>query len=435
MFACGAKGQGGSLFIQLPNHTFRVTDTALFKKEALSEDVDAIFFDANKDSFKDLYVVSGGNVYTDGNPNLADRLYINYGKGNFKKDSFALPNILTNKSCVSIADIDHDGDRDIFTGTLANAHAYGISQSSYLLLNNGSGHFTKANSSVINLQNIGMVTAASFADVNKDGWSDLIIAGEWMGIRVFINKEGKFITSVIPASTGWWQTLYIDDVNNDGNIDILAGNWGLNNKFSSGKDGPVKLHVSDFDKNGQVEQLMSYTLNGEDYPFLAKDEVERQLPLLKKHYLKYAEYAGVPMKDVFYGWIDSIIPLKAESLASAICYGDGKGSFTLKALPQDLQLAPIFSFMKIGSTSAGNQYLAGGNFYDVIPYEGRYDAQPLALFRVDKSGEIKYISQSNLSEIQAQVRDIQIINVGKAEQQIVVAQNNGPLLFYKLNLN
>lgn len=435
IYVCGEFLHPGSLLIQQADHSFKSWDTTLFKSDSLCIDVDAVFFDVNGDGFKDLYVASGGYTYDDGIPLLADKLYINDGTGHFKKDTTALPANLTNKSCVTIADIDHDGDQDIFVGTLANAHAYGIPQTSHLLLNNGKGHFAVANQSIINLNNIGIVTSAVFTDINKDGWNDLVIAGEWMGITVFINNHGKLTSSVVPASTGWWQTLYADDVNNDGNVDIVAGNWGLNNKFSSGKNGPVKLYVSDFDGNGQVDQLMSYTLDGEEYPFLAKDEVERQLPLLKKHYLKYAEYAGVPMKDVFYGWIDTTKPLVAERLASTVCFGDGKGGFTLKALPEDLQLAPIFSFKKINSSSASNQYLAGGNFYDVIPYEGRYDAQPLALFSVDKTGTIKYIPQANLSSLQAQVRDIKIIKNSAGADELVVAVNHGPLIFYKQNFD
>src|SRR5205085_6653891 len=126
--------------------------------------------------------------------------------------------------------------------------------------------------------------------------NDLIITGEWMPLTVFINTPNGFTKKSLPKSSGLWQCLFVDDVNGDGNADILAGNWGLNNKFTSGKSGPLKLYTADFDKNGRVDQLLSYTLNGQEFPFLAKDEVERQLPLLKKHYLRYAEYAGVPMK-------------------------------------------------------------------------------------------------------------------------------------------
>jgi hypothetical protein len=284
------------------------------------------------------------------------------------------------------------------------------------------------------LYRIGIVTCASFTDVNNDGWSDLIIAGEWMPVTLFTNKNGKFEASSIPNSTGWWQTVFIDDVDGDGHKDILAGNWGWNNKFWSGKNGPVKLYVSDYDKNGRTDQLLSYTLNGQEYPFLAKDEVERSLPLLKKHYLLYSEYAGVPMRDVFYGWIDTVKPLICERLGSAVCFGDGKGNFTLNDLPAELQLAPVFSFQKINKDIRREQlFMIGGNFFDVIPYEGRYDAQPLALFSIGKEKNIKYIDQSNLEEFKGQVRDVKWMHTDKHGDIFIVARNNDSLRFLEIN--
>ncbi len=163
-----------------------------------------------------------------------------------------------------------------------------------------------------------MVTSALFTDVNKDGKPDLIVAGEWMPLTLFINTKKGFEKHEIAHSTGWWQTVYADDVNGDGNIDLLCGNWGWNNKFCSGKDGKVEMYVHDFSGSGKVSQLLAYSLHGEWYPFLAKDEIEKPLPLLKKHYLLYADYAGLPMKEVFYGWIDTLQPLEAERLGSAV---------------------------------------------------------------------------------------------------------------------
>lgn len=429
-YACGAKGQPGALMIQQQSGAFVPSDPAVFNADANCEDVDATFFDADGDGKLDLYVVSGGNEATGNDSSLLDRLYLNDGKGNFSKLIDALPPIFENKSCVTVADIDNDGDKDIFVGNLANAKAYGVPQTSYLLLNDGKAHFTIAGQSIISLSNIGMVTSAVFNDVNADGLPDLVVAGEFMPVTVFINKKGKFEHTAIPASTGWWQSLYIDDVNGDGNKDILVGNWGWNNKFWSGKNGPVKLYVSDYDKNGQVDQLLSYTLKGEEYPFLAKDEVERVLPLLKKHYLLYSEYAGVPMKDVFYGWVDTIKPIIAERLGSTVAYGDGKGNFTISDLPAALQLSPIFSFLKIGSRPNANMYVSGGNFFDVIPYEGRYDAQPLALFTVDKQKNVSYLPQPNLSAIKEQVRDLKWLHTAKFGDVLVVAANNSKLMFY-----
>lgn len=432
IYVCGAKGQPGSLMIQQPGGNFKPQDTLLFKGDAAAEDVDAIFVDVNGDQFPDLYVVSGGNEAMGKDSSLLDRLYLNDGKGHFTKSQGSLPSIFENKSCVAAADIDHDGDQDLFIGTLANPIAYGVPQNSHLLVNDGHGRFDTSGLNVINLSKIGMVTAAALADLNADGWMDLAVTGEWMPVVIFINNKGKFTKTEIPNSSGLWQTMRIDDVDADGKLDILAGNWGWNNKFHSGKDGPCKLYVGDFDKNGRIDQLFSYSENGKDYPFLAKDEVERQLPMLKKHYLRYTEYAGVPMKDVFYGWIDTVKPFLAERLGSAICYGDGKGGFSITDLPDQIQKAPVFTFEKIANSNASaNSYLAGGNFFDVIPYEGRYDAQALAIFNIEKNRHVNSPPQTGLSNIDGQVRDIKVLGTWSKERILIVARNNEKLLFLK----
>lgn len=432
LYACGAKEQPGELWVQQGNGSFIRYDTSVFNKDAAHEDTDAIFFDANGDGKPDLYVVSGGNEPRGNNdPTLADRLYLNDGKGHFTRGLTNLPALLKNKACVSAADVDHDGDMDIFVGTLADPAAYGVPQTSYLLLNDGKANFSMAAGNDTLFKNIGMVTAASFTDFNNDGWADLVLTGEFMPLTLFTNNKGKLEKKELPASTGMWQTIFTDDVDGDGNMDILAGNWGWNNKFWSGKNGPVKMYVADFDKNGKTEQLLSYTLNGKEYPFLAKDEVERPLPLLKKHYLLYAEYAGEEMKDVFYGWIDTIKPLLAERLGSVVCYGDGKGNFVIADLPAPLQLAPVFSFQKIEQAAqTGNMYIAGGNFFDVIPYEGRYDAQPLAIFGINNKRNITPVEQPNLHSVKGQVRDIKWIT-GSSSKTLLVARNDASILSFK----
>lgn len=423
-FICGAKGHPGALMIQQRSGNFIAADTAVFAADKICEDTDAEFFDANGDGKPDLYVVSGGNEYSGNAPPLLDRLYMNDGHGKFKKSADALPPIFSNKSCVTVADVDKDGDLDIFAGTLADPKAYGISQTSYLFINNGKGKYSSAGQNVISLESVGMVTSAAFSDFNKDGWPDLAIAGEWMPLTIFINNNGKFQKSELPGSSGLWQTIFIDDINKDGNPDILAGNWGWNTKYWSGKNGPLKLYVADFDKNGRTDQLLSYTLEGKEYPFLAKDEVERSLPLLKKHYLKYAEYAGVVMKDVFYGWVDTVKPKTAERLGSAVGYGDGKGNFTLKDLPAELQQSPIFSFEKMGGSD--NRYVSGGNFFDVIPYEGLYDAQALTIFNT-RGDSIAAVPSGIINQVRGQVRDVRLIN-----NILVIARNNDSLISFKI---
>jgi hypothetical protein len=431
MYLCGAKNQPGTLMIQQKDGSFKAADTAVFNKDAICEDVDAVFFDANNDGAPDLYVVSGGNEIPQSPIALEDRLYINDGKGHFAKSADGLPQLQANKSCVAVADVDNDGDLDLFVGNLSDPSGYGLPQTSFLFINDGHAHFIRVGADKIALDSVGMVTAATFMDVNKDGWKDLVIAGEWMSVKVFLNNKGKFIEKDIPQSTGLWQTLYATDVNGDGLTDILAGNWGHNTKLWAGKNGPCKLYVKDFDKNGSLEQIMAYTVNGEEYPFLAKDELERRMPVLRKAYLNYSEVAGKTVQYMLYDLFEGNTELKAEELGSCYFLNDGKGGFTKKVLPADLQLAPIFSFEQLNNKqTSGNLYLMGGNFFDVIPYEGRYDAQPLALFNGNKNG-IQYIPQPGLIGENGQVRDIKWMHTAKYGDVLVVVRNNEPLLFLK----
>ena len=423
-FVCGAKLQPGCLMVQTKEGKFIKTDVDLFSKSDSSEDVDAVFFDANKDGSPDLYVVSGGNEYPDGNKYLADRLYINDGKGNFELATAALPDFLYNKSCVTVADVDKDGDNDLFVGGLADAKNYGYPQSSYLLLNDGKGNFKFADSSVINLKDVGMVTASTFTDLNNDGWPDLVITGEWMPVKIYLNNKGVFKETDIPKSTGIWQSLFATDINGDGFPDLLAGNWGQNCKLVAGKNGPVKLYIKDFDNNGTIEQVMAYTLDGKQYPFLAKDELERALPVLKKAYLTYSEVAGKTVDYMFYDLFKDYDELTAETLSSSYFINDGKGNFIREGLPPLLQLAPLFSFQRLPNT---NSFFAGGNFFGVIPYEGRYDASSLLYFNADNKGGI---NQTKILDIEGEVRDLKWLRTAKYGKILVAAKNNEGLVFY-----
>ena len=430
-YVCGASGQPGVLMIQTKEGKFIESDTAVFNKGAASEDVDAVFFDANNDGYVDLYVVRGGNQFADHDPRLSDRLYMNNGHGHFSEAIEAIPWILTNKSCVSVADVDHDGDNDLFVGGLADATKFGYPQSSYLFLNDGKGHFKQADESVIHLKDIGIVTSSSFADLNKDGWPDLVVTGEWMPMKVYINNKGKFTESDVPQSTGLWQTVYTADVNGDGYDDILAGNWGHNSKLWAGKNGPCKLYVKDFDKNGSVEQIMCYTIDGKEYPFLAKDELERPLPVLKKAYLHYSDVAGKTVQYMFYDLFKDYIELKAETLSSSCFLNDGKGNFKREDLPESLQLAPIMSFTSYNDQA--RSFLAAGNFFGVIPYEGRYDALQPTVFSFD-AGSKGFNKLADLAGINGEARDAKWLRYAGNTRLLILARNNNSLIFLKPKL-
>jgi enediyne biosynthesis protein E4 len=427
-YACGAKLQPGTLMLQQKNGSFQKIDSALFNEDAICEDVDATFFDADGNGTPDLLVVSGGNEIPANSTALTDRLYLNDGRGHFKKAPLFLSQRYENKSCIATADVDEDGDIDIFIGNTGIAGAFGNLRPSYFFLNDGkkdSVHFSGAFDDVIKLSDLGIVTAASFADVNNDGWPDLVTVGEWMAVTIFINNKGRFTKTAIPASTGLWQTVYVTDVNGDGFTDILAGNWGHNTKLYAGKNGPLKLYIKDFDKNGTAEQIMCYTIDGKEYPFLAKDELERALPVLKKAYLTYSEVAGQTVQYMFYDLFKDYKELKAEVLGSSCFINDGKGSFKRMDLPEELQLSPIMAF-----THGKEQgYIAAGNFYGVIPYEGRYDALLPTGFYFDKVKN-SFVTSFNVSGANGEARDAKWMNYGDGKA-LVIARNNQSLVFLK----
>jgi enediyne biosynthesis protein E4 len=430
-FICGAKGQPGALFVQTKDAHFISVDTALFNADAKCEDVDAIFFDADNDGDLDLYVASGGNEESGEVTTLLDRLYLNDGKGNFTKAINALPLIYANKSSVCAADVDHDGDIDLFISVTADAKAYGIPQTSYLLLNDGSGKFSVADKKIIDLENIGITTSSVFADLNRDGWNDLVVAGEWMPLKIFMNDKGKFkLSSQSDLPNGLWKSLYVTDINYDGYPDILAGNYGLNSKLHASPDAPLKLYVKDLDDNGILDQILTTTNNGKEYTFLGKDELEKQLPSIKKTYLRYTEVAGKTVQEIFGDTLKDAKLLSAQTLASTVFINDGKGNFKTQSLPDCMQLSPIFSFY-IMNLNGIDKLISGGNFYGVLPYEGRYDAMPLSIYNIDSKGNIaqpQFIPPSLLN-IKGEIRDIQVLKLANKKDILLIARNNDAPVF------
>jgi len=427
-YVCGANGQPGALMIQNKKGHFVSSDTSVFNRFAICEDVDAKFFDANGDGHLDLWVVSGGNEMPFNEISNADRLFLNDGTGHFNFSPKSIPMLHENKSCIAVADVDKDGDMDVFIGFLSDPQRYGPPQNSYLYINDGKGKFAVAENSVANLLKLGMVTAASFSDFNNDGWPDLVVAGEWMPVKVFMNNKGKFTESDLSASSGLWQTLYTADVNGDGITDILAGNWGHNTKLWAGKNGPCKLYIKDFDYNGSIDQVMCYTIKGKQYPFLAKDELERQLPVLKKGYLTYSEVAGKTIDYMFDDLFKDYQELTAEELASCCFINDGKGNFKKMILPNELQLAPVMSFVSLNNSSQG--FLAGGNFYGVTPYEGRYDALQPTIISFNKTRSA-FSSQMALRDFSGEIRDAKWIQLADKSKVLIIARNNLELSFLK----
>jgi hypothetical protein len=447
-YVCGAKMQPGQIFIQKPNSTFeRSADSAVFVKDKNCEDVDAVFFDADGDKDEDLYVVSGGNEYADGAEELKDRLYINDGKGHFM-ESGGLPQMLENKSVVRIADYDKDGDMDIFVGGRSNARAYGEIPTSCLLQNDGRGNFAIVTKQILpQVEHIGMVTDASWTDIDNDGWQDLIIVGEWMQPVLFKNEQGKFVREKLTGNDeqlkGWWSSMLCTDINGDGFKDILLGNYGLNSKLTASNSYPLKMYVADIDGNNNTDQILAVAKNGKYYPFLGKEDLEKQLPYLKKEFLSYGKMAGKTIPEIFGDRLNKATLLEATTLASMVLMNDGKarlpggngevgqGNFTATNLPESLQWAPIYSFSVNDFNNDGKtDLLAGGNFYGTTPYEGRYDAASLSLCLGNGNGSFKPVLPlpETFNNINGEVRSIQPINLANHAKALIVAANNKPLI-------
>ena len=242
-----------------------------------------------------------GNDYREREEPLRDRLYINNGKGAFAKAPHAIPSLYTNTACVKPKDYDKDGDIDLFVGGRVIAGNYGISPKSYLLQNDGLGSFTAVNIPQ-ELSEAGMVTDAVWADVDNNGWEDLVVVGEWMAISIYLNGKGilSLSSGFLPENTnGWWNCVIADDFDSDGDIDLVAGNVGLNTKLEASPNEPVRLYIKDFDNNGSVDPVMTCYMQGEEYPFATKDVLSKQLIFLKKKFTSYSAYAGTTLNKLF----------------------------------------------------------------------------------------------------------------------------------------
>ncbi|EMR01706.1 VCBS repeat-containing protein [Cesiribacter andamanensis] len=289
VYVGGAAGQAGQLYLQTASGGLSPLAQPVFEKDREQEDVRAAFFDANGDGLPDLYVASGGNEFASSPRLLQDRLYLNRGQGRFERCTDCLPQFYAMASALKPADWDGDGDLDLFVGSRALAGQYGLAAPSYLLQNDGKGNFTNVTAKVSpTLGEWGMVTDASWADIDSDGDLDLLVVGDWSAVTIFKNNganlERLYNTEGLENTQGWWNSIAASDLDGDGNVDLIVGNWGLNSKFSASPQAPLALYVADFDENQALDHIFARTLpDGKEYPLVLRHDLVRQLPGKKKN--------------------------------------------------------------------------------------------------------------------------------------------------------
>jgi len=375
----GPRYKSGELFTQSKNGNFVSSEQIVFENDKDAEDQGAIFFDADGDGDLDLYVASGGNEASIDDEFFQDRLYINNGKGQFRKSN-SLPKYLTATSTVVAADYDMDGDLDLFVGGRLVPGRYPMAPKSYILENN-KGVFKDVTSKVCPvLSDVGMITSALWSDYDNDGILDLIITGEWSTIRFFKNNGKSFTETTKKTGTqnlnGWWNSITGTDLDNDGDIDYIVGNLGLNTWYHASEKEPLECFTKDFDNNTSLDIFLTYYQNGKRYPVVGKQEFTLQIPSYNKIYTTFHKYSKETIEDIFTKeQLESAYHLKATTLESIILRNNGNGTFTKEILPEIAQISPIYGIVTEDFNEDGYQdILLAGNFSGPSPDMVHYNA-------------------------------------------------------------
>ncbi len=434
----GASGQAGHLFIQARGGKFQKSNQPIFEKDAALEDTEAIFFDSNKDGFLDLVVGRGGNVSDPNDTGGQSKIYLNNGKGEFLQ-SVSLP--LEKNAQVSVIlahDFDLDGLEDLMVGGRNVAGKYGQIPRSYLLKNLGQHRYQDITNQIApELTNLGLVKDAAWTDLDADGAQDLIIIGEWMPITIFLNKNGKLVNETVrfglDKTNGWWSSIAIEDFNQDGFPDVVVGNLGLNNRLKPSAEFPIKMVVADFDKNGTNEQIISYPVDGNYFTVATKDELVKQIPILKKDFVRYIDFAGKTVDEIFTKFQIKAAPyLKSHKFESLVLYNQKGKNFTAKALPIEAQFSPIEDIAIEDIDQDGYLDLVlGGNTTAVASYFGSYQGNWGLILKGDATGSFKTFKESSL-KIKGDVKQIKRVSVG-TNKWLIFAKNNSSLEVFNIS--
>jgi len=437
IFIGGTVGHPGQLYLQKAEGVFIKKEEKAFLQFSDFEDNAVLFFDADKDNDADLLICPGGNTSPGDGRHLQLRLFKNDSKGNFTIDTKAFPFNGVDISVVVSNDFDSDGDNDLFVGGRSIPQQYGLSPASYLFVNDGQGHFSDiAKTKNPDIANIGMVTGAAWADIAGDKQKELIIVGDWMAPRIFTFDKSHFteVKTNLSGMYGWWQTITVSDINNDGKQDLLLGNVGNNGYLRPDSSNLVKLFLNDFDNNGTIDNILTYTVDGKDKPVFLKHDLEGTIPSLKKNNLKHAEYATKTMTDLFTSEVlNRSIVKKFNYSYSCIAINNGNGNFSVQKFPTGIQLSSV-NVIRCVDINGDNieDVLTGGNLFDFQPQLERYDASLGEILINDGKGNLVQVDQSKTGlQLRGQLRDIGVIR-NKDKKYLLFLQNDQIPLLYKM---
>nr|WP_299385716.1 VCBS repeat-containing protein [Allomuricauda sp.] len=434
----GASGQSGQLFLQT-NNGFKKMDSPALTQDSIFEDMESIFVDFDGDSDMDLYVVSGGNEFSEHSSYHADRIYLNDGKGNFRRlQSDVLSKFPKNGKAVTFIDFDKDGDSDIIVGNRVVPSMYPNHQPS-AIYENDQGTLVDVTQSVApDLENFGIINDLQTTDVNNDGWEDFIAVGEWTGIGVFINQQGTFQNRSQEDSAlqekGWWFSVNETDVNNDGLKDYVVGNAGLNIKFKASKEKPFKIYAADFDDNGTNDIVLSKKYNGTYVPVRGRECSSQQMPFIKDKFETYSEFANASLVDIYGEKLETSYERSVTEFQSVLLINKGNGQFEKKVLPIQAQTFPLLDCVFLDLNNDGHDdIIAGGNIYDTEVETPRLDAiTGLILLSNGNDGYTPIPQQQTGLFLEGNVKSLELIETSNQQKYLISAVNNGKMLVHKI---
>ena len=439
----GAIAQAPGIFIQQEDGTFKQVTIPIFEKDKFYEDLGIEIFDADNDGDQDIYIASGGNEFNQGSQGYEDRFYENKGNLNFERNESAIPGARISGLEVSSNDYDHDGDLDLFVGGRLSPKKYPYPSSSRILENQSSAG--KINFVDVTdqknpaLTNIGLVTTSNWVDIDGDSWDDLIVSGEWMPLRFFRNNKGKSFKEVTDEvyhseHRGWWNEIEKGDFDNDGDMDLIVGNLGLNYKYQASVEKPFRIYLNDFDKNATYDIVLSYKSEDTEYPVRGRQCSSEQMPAIKEKFKNYNSFASASLEEIYSNqMLEESLKYEINSFES-VYLQNNSGKFIAKPLPYQAQFSNINAMVVKDIDLDGNlDIVLGGNLYNAEVETPRNDSSYGLWLKGDGNNGFSALPPRDTGLVmRGDIRNIKLIKVGD-ENHLIIGANNQPLQQIKIN--